>query len=94
MNDNANFACIRCTVSGKVQGVFFRTSAQNQAQLLGIVGHAKNLSDGRVEVIACGQLEALDGLKKWLHTGPSTAVVSNVECESLAQQKFSNFQTL
>jgi len=94
MNNNSKFACIRCTISGKVQGVFFRASAQDRARQLGIVGYAKNLPDGSVEVTACGQLEALDVLMRWLHTGPSAAVVSNVDCESLTQQKFSNFQTL
>ncbi len=94
MTDNSNRVCICCIVYGRVQGVFFRASTRNQAQQLGIVGHAKNLSDGSVEVIACGQLAALDKLKEWLQEGPSTAQVTNIECKHIAEQNFSNFQTL
>ena len=94
MNDNSKRACIRCIVYGRVQGVFFRASTRNQAQQLGIVGYAKNLSDGCVEVIACGQPAALDKLKDWLHKGPSSAQVANVECAPISEQDFSNFHTL
>ena len=42
----------RFFVSGRVQGVFFRASAKHQAQVLGLRGYARNLDDGRVEVLA------------------------------------------
>ena len=45
---------VRFVISGKVQGVFFRASTRNEARRLGLHGHARNLSDGRVEVIAYG----------------------------------------
>ena len=48
----------RFVVSGKVQGVFFRASAREQALKLGLRGYAKNLSDGRVEVLAAGDAAA------------------------------------
>ena len=72
--------CVRCYVSGQVQGVFFRASTLEQAQMLGIVGHAKNMGDGRVEVLACGDDLAIEALKRWLHHGPPNATVSDVEC--------------
>ena len=75
--------CIRCYVSGRVQGVFYRASTQEQAESLGIVGYAKNLTDRRVEVLACGNDNALQELKSWLWQGPRHAEVTEVECESV-----------
>lgn len=72
--------CRRFVVSGKVQGVWFRASTREQAQRLGLAGHALNLPDGRVEVLACGDTAALDALEKWLWQGPDLARVSAVEC--------------
>jgi acylphosphatase len=46
--------CMQCYVSGQVQGVFFRASARHEAERLGVTGYARNLSDGRLEVLACG----------------------------------------
>ena len=68
----------RILVSGRVQGVFFRDSARQEAQRLGISGSAKNLDDGRVEVIAEGDQEAVDRLIEWTRSGPSHADVSEV----------------
>lgn len=74
--------CCRFFVSGKVQGVFFRASTQREARELGITGHAVNLSDGRVEVLACGDDQALSDLEAWLHRGPAGAKVEAVVRES------------
>ena len=73
--------CRRCYVSGRVQGVFFRASTREQAGLLGVTGHARNLPDGRVEVLACGDDQAVQSLCDWLRTGPPAARVSDVHCE-------------
>lgn len=74
----------RFLVSGKVQGVFFRASTREQAQKLGLRGHAKNLSDGRVEVLAVGEDDAIDALDRWLHEGPPMARVDRVERQQAA----------
>lgn len=71
----------RFLVSGRVQGVFYRASTREQALRLGLAGHARNLSDGRVEVLAYGQAAALDALERWLWQGPSAAEVSDVRRE-------------
>ncbi len=70
--------CARFIVSGKVQGVFFRASARDQAQRLDISGHAKNLDDGTVEVVACGDVANIDALERWLQQGPAAARVDRV----------------
>lgn len=75
-------ACLRCIVSGKVQGVWFRASTQRQAQSLGLVGHAINLPDGRVEVLACGHERGLAALEAWLWQGPPAAKVTDVQCRA------------
>ncbi len=50
---------------------------------LGVTGYARNLADGRVEVLACGEAAAVAQLRDWLRTGPSTAKVTGVACEPL-----------
>lgn len=75
--------CVRCRVSGRVQGVCFRASTRAQAQRLGLTGHAVNLPDGRVEVIACGAPAAREQLCAWLHEGPPQARVDEVECAQI-----------
>ena len=66
------------SVSGRVQGVFFRDSTRQVAESLGVRGYAINLADGNVEVLACGAPDALDQLCKWLHEGPRMARVDGV----------------
>ena len=73
----------RCFVAGRVQGVFYRASTRNRAETLGVTGHARNLTDGRVEVLACGTPEAVDALCAWLWQGPPSAHVSAVDIENL-----------
>jgi acylphosphatase len=68
----------RFLVSGRVQGVFYRASTREQARGLGLAGHARNLPDGRVEVLACGDAAALDALERWLWRGPPAAEVESV----------------
>jgi acylphosphatase len=71
--------CRQFKVSGRVQGVFFRASTRDVAVPLHITGHAINLPDGSVEVLACGEASAVVELEQWLHEGPPMAAVSSVE---------------
>jgi acylphosphatase len=73
----------RCLVAGRVQGVFYRASTRARAEALGVTGHARNLSDGRVEVLACGPAGAVQALCDWLWEGPPAAQVTAVDCETL-----------
>ena len=88
-----NKICIHCTISGKVQGVWFRASTQTEAQRLGITGWARNLPDGRVEVLACGEKEKLAELYEWLKQGPKLANVTHLTYEEVPWQAFENFET-
>jgi len=69
----------RFIISGRVQGVFFRASTREQAQRLGLGGCARNLRDGRVEVLAVGADDAIQQLEQWLQHGPPSARVDHVE---------------
>jgi acylphosphatase len=70
--------CRKFRVEGRVQGVWFRESTRKQAETLGIRGYAINRADGSVEVLACGEPEALDRLAGWLRQGPPMAQVRAV----------------
>lgn len=87
-------ATVRFVVSGRVQGVFFRASTRSEALRLGIGGHARNLADGSVEVIAGGDDEALDALEKWLHVGPPSARVDSVRREVIPDRELSGFRSV
>jgi len=73
----------RWLVSGRVQGVFFRASTRRTAAALQLDGHALNLTDGRVEVVARGQAPDLERLGQWLTHGPDGARVDQLEVEDL-----------
>lgn len=75
--------CYRCLVEGRVQGVAFRAATRQQALRLGVGGYARNLADGRVEVLVCGEEVAVAQLRLWLLSGPPAARVSDVSCEPL-----------
>jgi acylphosphatase len=77
-------AARRFRISGRVQGVGYRAFAARAARALKLKGGARNLDDGRVEVIAAGAIHALDRLEAALGEGPSLARVSAVEAETLA----------
>jgi acylphosphatase len=85
--------CVRCVVSGRVQGVWYRASTRSQAELLGVTGYARNRSDGTVEVLACGEPQAVAALRQWLWQGPDQAQVDDVSCESRPFEHYSGFST-
>jgi acylphosphatase len=69
----------RVLVSGRVQGVWFRESCRDEAQLAGVGGWVRNLGDGRVEVVVEGSPAAVDRVVAWCHQGPRRARVDRVE---------------
>lgn len=74
----------RCFISGRVQGVFYRASTRQKATELSCSGYARNLPDGRVEVLAVGEPQAIQGLIDWLWQGPPAADVKQVEVQELS----------
>ena len=74
---------VKVLVYGIVQGVGFRYFTQQEAHRLGLSGHATNLADGTVEVVAQGESKAVDKLIEWLKSGPRTASVDSIEVTEL-----------
>jgi acylphosphatase len=68
-----------CWVSGRVQGVFYRGTTVARARQLGITGYARNLPDGRVEVLAQGEDAMVEAFIKWLWIGSVASKVTAVE---------------
>jgi acylphosphatase len=66
-------------ISGRVQGVFYRASAQQEAMRLGLVGEVRNLPDGQVEAIVEGPKERVEEFIDWCRRGPPSADVENVQ---------------
>ena len=83
--------CVICWVYGQVQGVGFRYFTQQEALRLGIRGYARNLDDGSVEVVACGEDEAVEKLLAWLKAGgPRSARIDKVLAEPHQPEKVWN----
>jgi len=71
--------CRLFRIEGRVQGVLFRESTRRAAQPMGITGYAKNMPDGSVQVLACGEPGALNRLTEWLKQGPPMAQVDGLD---------------
>ena len=80
-------------MSGRVQGVFYRASTREQAMRLGLSGYARNLKDGRVEVLIVGEPVAVGRLIDWLHVGPPVASVDGVVIQEISLQELDPLPT-
>lgn len=69
---------VHVLVIGRVQGVYYRSSASEQARVLGLCGWVRNLPSGEVELCAEGPRPLLEQLVKWCHQGPPAAQVEQV----------------
>ena len=68
-------------ISGRVQGVFYRSTTRDRAEQLGLTGWVRNTSDGKVEAIFEGEETAIKDIIVWCHKGPRSADVSDVTVE-------------
>ena len=66
-------------ISGRVQGVLFRQGARAKALELGLTGFAKNLIDGKVEIVIEGEKEKIEKFAEWAQRGPGLANVDTIE---------------
>ena len=82
----------RVVLHGKVQGVFFRDSAQQEAEREGVAGWVRNRDDGAVEAVFEGDPGAVERLVEWCRSGPSSADVEDVEASEEAPEGLSGFE--
>ena len=86
---------VNLKIFGQVQGVFFRKSAKDEANRLGLVGWIRNDADGSVEVLAVGPKEKLEEFVAWCRQGPPLAEIENVEVDWQEQTpEFNSFEIL
>ncbi|MBI3777455.1 MAG: acylphosphatase [Gammaproteobacteria bacterium] len=83
--------CRHFRVCGRVQGVFFRAATEAAARRLGLTGWVRNLPDGSVELLACGEETKLEKLEQWLWQGPPRARVEQVQASETPPQSFGDF---
>ena len=74
-------------VSGKVQGVYFRASSQQVAIEHGLSGYARNLTNGDVEVLMCGEQHNVEKMLKWLEIGSPDSEVEHVDAKQVPLQE-------
>ena len=85
---------IKAIISGTVQGIFFRKFVKEKAEELGLKGFARNLDDGRVEVVVEGRDENVNEIVEKCRQGPPHSDVKNVETSEIKHQGFSAFKVL
>jgi len=71
------------TITGRVQGVFYRQSTMREAHRLGILGWVRNQADGSVQALLCGEGDELETLIRWCQSGPPAAKVVAVQVKWL-----------
>ncbi|HEY2191224.1 MAG TPA: acylphosphatase [Actinomycetospora sp.] len=79
-------------VHGTVQGVFYRASAEQEAQRLGVAGWVRNLPDGSVELLVEGEDAAVEQMIDWAGRGPSRAEVTGVDVEDRPEEGLTGFE--
>lgn len=83
---------LRITVTGRVQGVYYRQSAKEKADQLSITGTVQNNPDRTVTIIATGDEVALSLFKDWCKTGPPRSVVSSIKADAIPLAHFDSFR--
>ena len=84
--------CVHLIVSGKVQGVFFRDSTRRKAIELDLVGYAKNMYDGNVEVVAQGDEENINELIEFIKNNPGHSKIKEVKINYKELENFNEFE--
>ena len=85
---------VHLLIRGKVQGVFFRASAREQAESIGLTGWIRNTGDGSVEAVVTGHVEGVNEFIRWCRTGPPKAEVKDLQVTSKEPESFDSFRVL
>lgn len=85
---------VRLTISGSVQGVFFRQFVKDNADKKNVRGYIRNLESGNVEIFLEGDSESVDDVVQLCKRGPQHSLVRNVEQKEERFQDFKEFKIL
>lgn len=85
---------VHLLIKGKVQGVFYRASAKEVADEIGITGRIKNTKEGDVEIEASGTDEQLQRFTEWCRLGPRRATVTDVSIAEKPDTIFTEFKII
>ena len=85
-------SAVHLIARGRVQGVWFRASTQEQALQMGVFGWARNCPDGSVEIHAEGEKEILERFISWCRKGPPASQVSGLDIEWVNPQSLNTFK--
>lgn len=85
---------VHLIIKGKVQGVFYRACAREEAEKLGITGWIKNTREGNVEAMINGDQKDIYRYISWCRKGPSRARVENVEVIRVEDREFEGFKVI
>lgn len=92
MENSEQMIRVHLNITGKVQGVFFRTHAEEKANELGVTGFVANDADSSVTVVAEGPENKINDLVDWCYGGPSTCQVDKVKVEKIPyMEEFDDF---
>ena len=83
---------VRLIIKGRVQGVFYRATAKDVADLIGVKGWIKNLPDDNVEIMATAAEDVLQKFIAWCKQGPPKARVDEVVIEEINPEEFKGFK--
>ena len=94
MEFNLSLKIVRLKIYGHVHGVFYRQTTQQKARELGLRGYVKNLSNGSVEVVACGNSSDIDQLIDFCQNNPGSSQVDRLDVARVDEPKeeFNNFE--
>lgn len=94
MTDKDSLTCFRILVFGKVQGVYFRASAKEIADSFDLVGYARNVPDGSVEIVAQGEKWKLDNFIHWMDNSNLLAKIEKITVKEIKPSDFTEFQVV
>jgi protein-L-isoaspartate(D-aspartate) O-methyltransferase len=93
-NPSPDLRRVRVLIEGRVQGVWFRESARQEAERLGVAGWVRNIDDGRVEAVYEGDPAAVAALVDWSGRGPEGALVTSLSVNDEAPQGENGFRVI
>lgn len=92
MREDEMLRTVHCIIAGRVQGVGFRAATMQAASGLGLGGWVRNMTDGRVELVATGESAQIERMVAWLSDGPPTAQVRSVDVVVAITTPFERFE--